>query len=83
MGRVAACSYTGRVAMTFIVFWVLLFLARDDLGIQGIAVAAVVWLVLIVGFVTAGISPLYFVAVQSLIGIVLILKVFGEDITIG
>ena len=37
---------------------------------------------LLAGFMLSGLSPYYFVAAQSLLDIVLILLVFGGDITI-
>ena len=67
----------------FLVFWVVLYLARDDLGVKGIAMAVAVWLALLAGILLTGISPLYFVAAQAALDVVLILKVFGEDITVG
>ena len=71
------------MVIPFIVFWVLLYFARDDLGIKGIAIAVLVWSCLLAGMLLLGISPLYFVAIQAAIDIALILFVYGEDITIG
>ena len=67
----------------FLVFWVLLYVARDELGIKGIAIAVLVWSGLLGGILLLGIPPLYFVAVQSAVDVALILLVFREDITIG
>lgn len=68
--------------LPFLVFWLLLFFSRDELGIKGIAFCVAVWLVLLLLFVFSGISPLIFVAVQSVLDIVLVLVTFGGDIRI-
>jgi hypothetical protein len=70
------------VLIPFLVFWVLIFLAREELGIKGVAMAVTVWLGLLIGFMLAGISPFVFVAAQAALDVVLILKVFGGDIAI-
>ena len=66
----------------FLVFWVTLFLARQELGIKAIIIAIAVWAALFAGFRFSGISPLYFVAAQSVVDIVLIVMIFGGDIPI-
>ena len=45
------------MVIPFIVFWVLLYFARDDLGIKGIAIAVLVWSCLLTGMLLLGISP--------------------------
>jgi len=66
----------------FLVFWVLIFLGYEDLGMKGVGIAVLVWSVLLVACVGSGLSPYYFVAIQSAIDIVLVLIVFGGDITL-
>jgi hypothetical protein len=68
------------MAIPFLVFWVLLVLACEELGIKGIAVAVAVWTMLLVGFAVVGISPYLFVVPQVVLDVVLILVAFGGDI---
>ncbi len=70
------------MALPFITFWVLVYLGRDDLGLRGVLICIAIWAVLLAGFMMLDVSPYIFVVVQSLIDIVLILKLFGGDITI-
>jgi len=63
-------------------FWVLIYLGRDDLGLKGVLICIAIWAVLLAGFIMLNISPYIFVGVQSLMDIVLTLKIFGGDITI-
>ena len=55
----------------------LLFIAREELVMEGIVVCVTMWLGLIVGFVVAGISPLDFVTLPSVLDIGIILSAFG------
>ena len=70
----------------FVLFWVLLFFGRDELGLKGILVAVSIWAALLVGTALlaalAGISPYLFVAAQALLDVVLILMIFGGDLRI-
>ena len=66
----------------FLVFGLLIFLGRQELGIKGIAICVAVWLGLLAGFMAAGISQFYFVAVQAILDVWLILFVFGGDLKI-
>ena len=66
----------------FLLFRVLLLVAREELGVKGIAVAVAIRLALLAGCFVAGISPHISVAAQALLDIVLILKIFGGDIDI-
>jgi hypothetical protein len=67
----------------FIIFWVLMFLGRSELGSKGILVSITIWIGLLLGFMTLNISPYLFVGAQSLFDIILILVIFGGDIRIG
>ena len=69
----------------FLIFWLLIFFGRDELGFRGILIAVGVWVVLLIAFFGLAafhVSPLFVVVPQSLLDIVLILKIFGGDIRI-
>jgi hypothetical protein len=66
----------------FIVFWILLFLGRDELGLKAVCICIAVWMILLIGFMMLGISPYIFITLQSLFDIVLLIMVFGGDIKI-
>ncbi|MEN6450778.1 MAG: hypothetical protein ABFC96_09820 [Thermoguttaceae bacterium] len=68
--------------LPFLIFWVLIFLGREELELRGIAIAVAVWLGLLVGFMVAGISPYLFVSAQAVLDVVLLLTIFGSDIKI-
>lgn len=70
------------MAIPFVLFWVLVILARDELGTKGVLIAIGLWLILLIGFMTAGLSPYLFVTAQALLDIGLILVAFGGDIRI-
>ena len=66
----------------FIVFWILLFLGRSDLGAKGILFCVALWVGLLAGFIYLNIPGYYFTAAQALIDVVLILIIFKGDIQI-
>jgi hypothetical protein len=70
------------MAIPLLVSWVLVVLAREELGIKGVAIAVATWLALLAGFMALNISPFLFASAQALLDCVLIQKVFGRDITI-
>ena len=70
------------MAIPFIVFWLLVFLGRGELGIKGALLAVAVWGALLAGFVATELPPYLFVAVQSALDVALILIIFGGDIRI-
>lgn len=70
------------MAIPFLVFWVLVYLGRGELGRRGVVLSILIWLGLLIGFMYAGFSPYLFVIAQALLDIVLILVVFGGDIQI-
>jgi hypothetical protein len=76
------CRADLLMVIPFVVFWLLIYLGREDLGLMGIGTAVTIWLVLLVGFFATGISPFLFVTAQALLDVFLILKVFGADIKI-
>ena len=79
--RGAVCN-RAIVLAPFLIFWILIFLGRRDLGWRGAAVCIGIWLAPLIAFMYAGISPYVFVAVQSLFDCILILVVFKGDINI-
>jgi len=66
----------------FILFWVLIFLGREDLGLKGGLIAVAIWAALLIGFFALSISPYFFVSAQAILDVVLILIIFGGDIKI-
>jgi len=66
----------------FILFWVLIFLGREELGIKGGLIAVAIWAGLLIGFFALCISPYLFVSAQAIVDVVLILIIFGGDIKI-
>ncbi len=68
--------------MEFVIFWLLVFFARSELGIKGVVLAVAVWCALVAGSFTTDISPNVFIAGHVLLDIVLVLTIFGRDIRI-
>ena len=64
----------------FVLFWVLLFLARRRLGQRGILFAIGTWVVLLWVAFFAQASPYLFVAAQALIDAVLLTVVLGGNV---
>ena len=65
----------------FIVFWVLMYLGREELGLKGIVISILVWLGLLVGSSLLGLSYI-FVVVPALLDIVLGFIIFGGNMNI-
>ena len=70
------------LTLPFLIFWILLFLTRKELGIKWIGILIVVWAGLLTGFIYLKISPYLFIIAESVIDIILILILFGGDIRI-
>lgn len=67
----------------FVLFWILIFLGREELGFKGIIISIVIWVVLLLGaFLVVGVSPYLFIAANALLDIVLLIIIFGRDINI-
>jgi hypothetical protein len=66
------------MAVPFILFWVLLFLGREDLGLKGIGIAVLVWAALLSGLVFTGLSPLWFTPAMVIVDIALLIYTFGD-----
>ena len=66
-----------------LLFWILLFLGREELGFKGIIICIVIWLGLLLGTcLTTGVFLYFFVAGNALFDIMLLLIIFGGDINI-
>ena len=66
-----------------LLFWILIFLGREELGFKGIVISIVIWLGLLLGTcLTAGMTPYFFIAGNALLDIVLLIIIFGGDIDI-
>ena len=70
------------MAVPFIVFWMLVYVAREDLGLKGVGICVTLWAALLAGCMFLRISPYVFVAMQALVDAILIIIVFGGDIRI-
>jgi hypothetical protein len=66
----------------FVLFWVLVVLGRDELGLKGGLIAAGIWFALLLGFAAFQGSPYLFVAAQAILDVILILVIFGGDVRI-
>jgi len=66
----------------FIVFWILIYLGRDELGFKGVVACALIWIGLSAGFTYLNVPSYYFTAAQALLDAILILLIFGGDIRI-
>lgn len=70
------------LSLPFIVFWLLLYLNRKELGIKWIGILIGIWIGLLAGLVYLEISPYIFIIAESLIDIILILVLLRGDIRI-
>lgn len=70
------------MGVPFILFWAILYIAREDMGIKGISACIVIWAVLLAACLYLSISPYVFVGVQALFDAILVIVVFGGDIKI-
>ena len=71
------------MALPFLIFWVIIFLARGELGWRSVAVSVAIWLGLLIAFWLAGVSPYIWVGAQALLDCILILVIFHGDIRIN
>ena len=70
------------MGIPFVVFWLLVFLGRGELGLKGGFLAVAIWGALLAGLVATNLPPYLFVAAQVVLDVVLILLVFGRDVRI-
>jgi hypothetical protein len=67
----------------FVLFWILIFLGREELGFKGILISIAIWAILLLGAILiAGVSPYFFIAANALLDVVLLIIIFGGDIDI-
>jgi hypothetical protein len=69
--------------LPFLVFWVLIILARRQLGWRRIGIAVAIWLGLLVACSFSGAPQYLFIAAQAILDVVLVIVVFGGDIRIN
>lgn len=63
----------------FLVFWVLVYLGREELGLKGVVISVLIWLGILFGYSSFG--PTYvFIVAQALLDIVLAFIIFGGSI---
>lgn len=55
------------MGLPFILFWVILCVGREELGVKGIGVCVVIWAGLLAGCLFLSISPYVFEALQALL----------------
>lgn len=74
------------LSMPFIMFWVLLVLAREELGLKGIAITVLIWTGLLLGCILLPPAHVHagyiFAGLQALLDAILIIVIFGRDIHI-
>jgi hypothetical protein len=70
------------MGVPLLVFMILLWLGREDLGLKGILTCLLICVVLLLGSAFLHISPYVFIALLALFDITLILILFGGDIRI-
>lgn len=71
-----------KMILPFIIFWVLLLIAREELGLTVILVCIAIWVIILAGFIWLKMSPYIFISLQSLFDAILVLMAFGGDIRI-
>lgn len=70
------------MALPTILFIILLIFNREELGFKGISICFLISATVIGVMALAGLHEYFFIAFQSLFDIILILILFGGDITI-
>ena len=68
--------------IALLLFPILLYLGREELGIKGILIFIGIWAALFIGLPALGLSSYFFIVAQVLIDIILVIVVFGGDIKI-
>jgi hypothetical protein len=63
----------------FFVFWVLMYLGREELGLKGVIISTLIWLGILLGY--SSFRPTYvFIIAQAVLDIVLAFIIFGGSI---
>ncbi len=65
-----------------IVFWLLIYVGRNDLKPKSIRIFVIIWFVSLGIIAVTGVHPGYFTAIQALLDAILIIAIFGGDIQI-
>ena len=65
----------------FVVFWVLMHLGREELGLKGIIISILIWMGLLVGSSFLGL-PYLFVSAEALLDVVLLFIIFGGNMNV-
>ena len=65
----------------FIVFWVLMHLGREELGLKEIIISILIWIGLLVGSSFLGL-PYLFVSAEALLDVVLLFIIFGGNMNV-
>lgn len=81
-------AYIGQysAATAFVVFWLIIWLSPEELGLKRLALLVLIWAALLAGAVLLRTSHTLLagacVALQALFDIILLLSIFGGDINI-
>ena len=70
------------LSLPFVLFWILVFVARSELGIKWMLILIAMWVGLLMGFISLGLPSYLFVVPQALLDAILIIVIFGGDIRI-
>lgn len=70
------------LSIPMIAFWILMFLGRNELGWKGVVFCVLLWLGLLLALHFFGVSSYVFIGVQAILDAILIIVIFGGDITI-
>ena len=78
------CSYS---LIPFVLFWILLFLGREELGLKWILILVGFWAGALAGMVCVesvwpGMGGAFFLSLQAIVDVVLVLVIFKRDIRI-
>ena len=68
--------------MPLVAFWTLLYFGREELSRKCISIFITIWVVSLILFNVFDIAPQFFVSLQAILDIILILLVFGHDLKI-
>jgi len=66
----------------FALFWILMYLGREELGGRGISISILIWVGLLLVCMHPVLPAYSFIAVQAMFDIVLLLIIYGGDINI-
>jgi len=64
--------------LPLVLFWVMIYMASDDLGLKGILIFIGIWLGAAITLAALELNPHYFVAVQAVLDIILLMIYYGN-----